>query len=105
MTRDCKFSTFDFIGLNVTMFAPLFLRHFPDCVSHYEGSGLAVIPHHKVPVRHLTVPHFRAERRIDNTVRAVWVRISVLGIDLLDAGASPQRGGSLQCVGAQGRRH
>jgi hypothetical protein len=100
MTRDCKFSTFDFVGLNVTKFAPLFLRHFPDSVTHYEGSGLAVVPHHKVSLRNLTMPHFRAERSCDRAACAVYMGIAVLRIGLLDPRASPQRGGRLECVGA-----
>ena len=95
-----KFSTYNFIGFNVTKFAPLFLRQFPDRVSHNEGSGLAIVPNHKVSLRHLTLPHFRAERRIDRAVRAVYMGITVLGIDFLNPRASPQRGGRLQCAGA-----
>jgi hypothetical protein len=56
-------------------------------------------------VRQLAVAHFGAERRIDNAVRTVRMRITMLGIDLLDPGASPQGGGRLQCVGVQRGRH
>jgi hypothetical protein len=66
----------------------LFLRQFPDSVTHNERRGLAVVPHHKVSVRHLTMPHLWAERRIDSAVRTVWLRIAVLGIDLLNPRAS-----------------
>jgi hypothetical protein len=78
----------------------LFLHHFPYSATHYEGSGLAVVPRHQVSVRHLATPNLRAERRIDNAVRTVWVRITVLGVDLLNPCAGPQRGGRLQRVRA-----
>ena len=80
--------------------AALSLLHFPDSAAHDESSGLAVIPRHQVSLRHLTVPHFRAERRTDSAVRAVYMGIAVRGIDLLDPCARPQRRERLQCVGA-----
>jgi hypothetical protein len=46
MTRDGKSSTYDSIALNVTKFAPLFLRQFPDSATDDEGRGLAAVPHH-----------------------------------------------------------
>jgi len=85
----------------VTKFAPLFLRQLPDAVTHNERSVLAVVPHHEVTVHHLAMPHFRAERRIDRAVRAVYMGIAVLGVDLLNPRASSQGGGRLQCVGTQ----
>jgi hypothetical protein len=51
------------------------------------------------------MPHFRAKRRIDSAVRAVWVGIAVLGIDLLNPRASPQRGGRVQYAGMHSGRH
>jgi len=51
--------------------ASLFFRQLPDAVTHNEGRGLAIIPHHEVSVRHLAMPHFCAKRRIDRAVRAV----------------------------------
>jgi len=83
----------------------LFLRQFPDSVTHNERRGLAVVPHHEVPVRHLAMPHFCAERRIDSAVRTIWVGIAVRGIDLLDPRTSSQRGGRLKCRGAQSGHH
>jgi hypothetical protein len=74
----------------------LALRQSPDSVSHNEGGGFAVVPRHQVSLRHLTMPHFRAKRRIDNAVRTVWLRIAMPGIDLLDSRASSQRSGRLK---------
>jgi hypothetical protein len=96
----CKFSTCDSVGLNRAKFAPLFLRQLPDSVTHNEVGGLAIVPRDQVSVGHLTMPHFRAERRIDRAVRSVYMGIAVLGIDLLNPRASPQRRGRLQGVGA-----
>ena len=98
-TRDGKFSACDSIGLNVTKFAPLFLRKSPDSATHCEGGGLAVVPHHQIAMSHLAMPHFGAERRIDSAVRAVYLGIAVFGIDLLNPRASPQRSRRLESVG------
>ena len=49
----------------------LAVRQFLDSATQNEGRGLAIIPHHKVPVRHLAMPHFGAERCIDSAVRTV----------------------------------
>jgi hypothetical protein len=78
----------------------LAVRQFLDSAAHNEGRGLAVIPDHQVTMRDLAMPHFRSERRIDRAVRAVRMRIAVLGIDLLNPRASPQRSRRLHCVGA-----
>ena len=83
----------------------LFLRQFPDSVTHNERRGLAVVPHHEVPVRHLAMPHFCAERRIDRAVRTVWLGIAVRSVDLLNPRACSYRGGRLQCLGAHCSYH
>ena len=80
--------------------APLFFRQFPDSATHNEGRSFAIVPQHKVPVCHLTVPYFCAERRGDRAVRTVCVGIRARGIDLFNPRASPQRSRRLQCVGA-----
>jgi hypothetical protein len=90
----------DSIGLNVTKLALLFLRQFPDSATHDEGRGFAIVPCHKGPVSPLAVPHFWGERRVDSAVRAVYVGIAVLGVDLLNPRASPQRSGRWEAVGA-----
>jgi hypothetical protein len=96
---DYKFLTYDSVGLNVAEFAPLFLHQSPDSVTHYEGRGLALVPCHKVTVRHLAMPHFCAERRIDNAARTVCMKIATLRIDLLNRPASPYCGRRLQRAG------
>jgi hypothetical protein len=51
------------------------------------------------------MPNLRAKRRTDRAVRAVDMEVTVLGVYFLNPGASPQRGGRLQCVGARSGRH
>jgi hypothetical protein len=89
----------------VTKFGLLFLRHLPDSVTHNERRGVAVIPHHQIAMRHLAMPQFRAERRIDRAVRTVRLGIAALGVDLLNPSARPQRSGRLRCVETQSGRH
>jgi hypothetical protein len=74
-------------------------RQSADSATHNEGRSFAIVPHHKVPVCHLTVPHFCAERRSDRAVRIVYMGIAALGIDLLNPRASSQRSARLQRVG------